>query len=167
MKMKCTHSATCSCIIERYDYERSCTTFADIFPNWDFLQDFLKIPTISPEGSANAMGEAEGAQRPVFRVNEPEKRGARACSAVITNNCKIKAYIVSGTVEVEEISQGVVEVPWKTSNVRRNVRHLSKNRKNKKKNRNLPNMQRHVIKRICESIPAIVTCFVSALERNL
>jgi hypothetical protein len=31
-----------------------------------------------------------------------------------------------GTVEVEEIPQRIVEVPWKASNVRRNVRHLSK-----------------------------------------
>jgi hypothetical protein len=60
MKTKCRHSATDSCIIERYDYKRSYTTSADFFPNWDFLQDFLKIPTISPEGSAKTMGVAEG-----------------------------------------------------------------------------------------------------------
>jgi hypothetical protein len=59
------------------------------FPNWDFLQDFLKIPIISPEGSANAMSEAEGAQRPVFRVNESEK-GGRAAQGRVANCCTIR-----------------------------------------------------------------------------
>jgi hypothetical protein len=72
----------------------------------------------------------EVAQRPVFRVNESEK-GGRAAQGRVANCCTIKTYIVSGTVEVEEISQGVVEVHWKASNVRRNVRHLSKNREKK------------------------------------
>jgi hypothetical protein len=128
----------CSFIIERYDYKRSCTIFAHFFQNWDFLQDFLQIPIISPEESAKTMGVAEGAQRSVFRVNDSEKGGCAARGRV-ANCCTIKTYIVSGTVEVEEIPQGVVEVPCKARNVRRNVRHLSKNRKNIK-NRSLPIM---------------------------
>ncbi len=42
------YSATCSCIIELYDYKRSSTTFADFFRNGDFWRCFLHMSLTSP-----------------------------------------------------------------------------------------------------------------------
>jgi hypothetical protein len=52
-------------------YEK-CYTFADFFPNWDFSLGFLYIINF-----AGRISEG-GAQRPVGRVKDPKKTGARA-----------------------------------------------------------------------------------------
>ncbi len=72
------HIATCRCIIELY--EKRCTL--QIFPQgWNLSRGFLHKLLILLEGSGKLLwGEAGDAQRPLSRINKPEKKGARSAA---------------------------------------------------------------------------------------
>ncbi len=73
------HSATCSCIIELFDYKRSCNTFVDFWLNWEFSWGFLFLSIILLEERLSCYwrGEARSAR---LCVSMSLKRRGRAAN---------------------------------------------------------------------------------------
>ncbi len=92
--MKCTHSATCSCIIERM-IKREAVPLRGFFPKLGFFAGFSPNTNNLAGRISKCYGRGGGRAAPgVFPVNEPEKGGC-AAHGLVANYCTIKTYIVS------------------------------------------------------------------------